>query len=335
MPRRDIKISMNSGNGHSHTPLEVIDLQFPQVVELPLQPLKRPIWPAVVMFLLTVVTTLAVGSQLAASYANNQAPFSNLDNPFTMMRQPLTNPSLLLLGLPFSLTLLGILFAHEMGHYIACKLYGIDVSYPMFIPAPNLFGTFGAFIRIRSPFPTRRALFDVGIAGPIAGFVVAVPAVAYSIFTSKVVPDAQASSDLVLGIPALVQFFAALFHPGVPARWLLLSPVGCAAWFGLLATALNLLPIWQLDGGHILYSLANEGHRRISIAMSLVLIVLGVYQWVGWALWGFILLVLTLRFRHPPVMNRWEYLDGKRRFLALVALAIFLLCFTLVPLKGT
>jgi membrane-associated protease RseP (regulator of RpoE activity) len=135
----------------------------------------------------------------------------------------------------------------------------------------------------------------------------------------------------LLGAPPLVRMFAALFHPNVPVRWLLLSPVGCAAWFGLFATALNLLPIWQLDGGHILYSLANEGHRRISIALSLVLIALG-FQWLGWALWGFILLVLTLRFRHPPVMNRWEYLDGSRRLLAVVAIAIFALCFTLVPL---
>jgi membrane-associated protease RseP (regulator of RpoE activity) len=136
---------------------------------------------------------------------------------------------------------------------------------------------------------------------------------------------------LLLGIPWLIKIFAELFHPNVPVRWLLLSPVGCAAWFGLFATALNLLPIWQLDGGHILYSLSNEGHRRISIALSLALIALG-YQWLGWALWGFILLVLTLRFRHPPVMNRWEHLDSSRRLLAIVALAIFVLCFTTVPL---
>jgi membrane-associated protease RseP (regulator of RpoE activity) len=326
---------MSQGNGRSYTPTEVIDLQFPQVVELPQPPPpKRPIWVAVVMFLLTMVTTMAVGSQLAASYQNNEAPFSNVDNLLTMIWQPLLHPSVLLLGIPFSFTLLGILFAHEMGHYIACKLYGIDVSYPIFIPAPNLFGTFGAFIRIRSPFPTRRALFDVGIAGPIAGFVVAVPAIAYAVATSKIVPDAADGSGLVLGVPALVRIFAWFFHPNVPPQWLLLNPVGCAAWFGLLATALNLLPIWQLDGGHILYSLANEGHRRISIACSLGLIALGVSGWKGWVLWGFILLVLTLRYRHPPVMNRWEYLDGTRRLLALVALAIFLLCFTPVPVTG-
>ena len=323
---------MSHGNGHSRLPIDVIDLQFPQVVDIPPPlPPERPLWPAIAMFLLTVLTTLAVGSQLAASYANNQAPFSNVDNPFTMIWQPIAHPSILLTGIPFSFTLLGILFAHEMGHYIACKLYRIDVSYPMFIPAPNLFGTFGAFIRIRSPFPTRRALFDVGIAGPIAGFIVAIPAIAYSVAAAKIVPDAQANADILLGVPPLVKIFAALFHPNVPVRWLLLNPVGCAAWFGFFATALNLLPIWQLDGGHILYSLANEGHRRISIALSLVLIALG-FQWLGWALWGFILLVLTLRFRHPQVMNRWEYLDGSRRLLAVVAIAIFVLCFTLVPL---
>jgi membrane-associated protease RseP (regulator of RpoE activity) len=323
---------MSHGNGHSRLPIDVIDLQFPQVVDIPPPlPPKRPLWPAIVMFLLTVLTTLAVGSQLAASYANNQAPFSNVDNPFTMIWQPIAHPSTLLLGIPFSFTLLGILFAHEMGHYIACKLYRIDVSYPIFLPSPFLFGTFGAFIRIRSPFPTRRALFDVGIAGPIAGFIVAIPAIAYSVAVAKIVPE-QTNADILLGAPPLVHMFAALFHPHVPVRWLLLGPVGCAAWFGLLATAMNLLPIWQLDGGHILYSLSNEGHRRVSIAVSLALIVAGIFAWGGWALWGFILLVLTLRFRHPPVMNRWEFFDGSRRLLAVVALAIFALCFTLVPL---
>ncbi len=323
---------MSHGNGHSRLPIDVIDLQFPQVVDIPPPlPPTRPLWPAIVLFLLTVLSTLAVGSELAASYAKNQAPFSNVDNPFTMICQPIEHPAILLSGIPFSFTLLGILFAHEMGHYIACKMYKIDVSYPMFIPAPTLFGTFGAFIRIRSPITTRRALFDVGIAGPIAGFIVAIPAMAYSVAVAKIVPDAQANADILLGSPPLVRFFTVLFHPNVPVSWLLLNPVGRAAWVGLFATALNLLPVWQLDGGHILYSLANEGHRRISIALALVLIALG-FQWLGWALWGFILLVLTLRFRHPPVMNRWEPLDGSRRLLAVVALAIFALCFTLVPL---
>jgi membrane-associated protease RseP (regulator of RpoE activity) len=323
---------MSSGNGHGRLPVDIIDLQYPQFVEmLPPPPPKHPIWPALLLFGLTVLTTLAVGAQLAIAYANNQEPFSNVENPFTMILEPLKHPNLLLLGIPFSLTLLGILFAHEMGHYVACKLYKIDVSYPFFLPAPNLFGTFGAFIRIRSPFPTKRSLFDVGIAGPIAGFVVAVPAIAYAIATAKIVPDAQTDAPLLLGTPALIRFFAGIFHPHVPLSWLLPGPVACGAWFGLLATALNLLPIWQLDGGHILYSVATEGHRRISIALSLVLIGMGIYAWVGWALWGFILLVLTLRFRHPPVLNRWEELDPLRRLLAVFAVAIFLLCFTPWP----
>jgi membrane-associated protease RseP (regulator of RpoE activity) len=325
---------MNNGNGHSHLPVDVIDLHFPQVVELPLRPpapRKRPLWPALVLFLLTVLSTLAVGSEFATSYANNQEPFSGDENPFTMMLVPLEHPNLLLLGVPFSFTLLGILFAHEMGHYVACELYKIDVSYPYFIPAPTLFGTFGAFIRIRSPFTTRRALFDVGIAGPIAGFLVAVPAMAYAIATSRIVPSAQADAAILFGNPPLMQIFMSMFHPNADPSWLLLPPVGRAAWVGLFATALNLLPIWQLDGGHIVYSLASEGHRRLSIAVSLGLIALGVYAWRGWALWGMILLVLTLRFRHPPVLDRWEPLDASRRLLAVVALVIFLLCFTPWP----
>ena len=132
---------------------------------------------------------------------------------------------------------------HELGHYFACKYYGIDVSYPYFIPAPTLFGTFGALLRIRSPITTRRALFDIGIAGPIAGFVVAVPLMAYAIATSKIVPGAQADAGIIFGNPPLMRIFIELFHPArIPPR-LLLSPVGRAAWVGLFATALNLLAV--------------------------------------------------------------------------------------------
>jgi len=324
---------MNDGNGD---PDEVLDSQFPPfpLVNGPPPPFRRRrrrLWPALLLFFLTVISTLAVGSEFARSYARNISPFSGDENLFLMMVYPLKHPSLLLLGIPFSITVMGILLAHELGHYFACKFYRMDVSYPYFIPAPTLFGTFGAFILIRSPFRSKRALFDVGIAGPIAGFVLAVPAMAFGIAWSKIAPDAQASASILFGNPLLVRMFIALFHPGVDSASLLLHPVARAAWLGLLATALNLMPIWQLDGGHILYSLASEQHRKISIVLSLFLIVLGRFAWPAWYFWGGALLLLTLRFRHPPVMDRWEPLDASRKLLALVALAIFALCYTLSP----
>jgi membrane-associated protease RseP (regulator of RpoE activity) len=218
-----------------------------------------------------------------------------------------------------------------MGHYVACRIYGIDASYPYFIPAPTLFGTFGAFIRIRSPITTRRARFDVGLAGPVAGFLVALPALAYGVASSRIVPDAEASSAVVFGHPPLTRMLSALFHPNMDVRWVLLNPVGRAASIGLLVTALNLLPVWQLDGGHIMYSLSSARHARISLGVSLGLIGLGIWAWHGWATWGIILLILSLRFRHPPVYDQWQPLDPARRAWAFGALAIFLLCFTPWP----
>jgi membrane-associated protease RseP (regulator of RpoE activity) len=320
-----------SGNGHGQTPVDVLDVTFRPVGDSITKPRKRPLWPALLLFALTLISTLAVGAEFAASYAQNREPFSDGSEPLSAMLIPLRHPQFLLLGIPFSFTLLGILFAHEMGHYVACKIYGIDVSYPYFIPAPTLFGTFGAFIRIRSPIVTRRALFDVGIAGPVAGFVIAAPAMAYAIATSRIVPGVQNTAQIVFGNTPLMHLFVEVFHPQVNPTWLLLSPVGRAAWVGFFATALNLLPLWQLDGGHIVYSLASKQHQRISILVALILLVLGRFAWNGWYLWGGALLVLSLRFGHPPVLDGWEKLDASRKVWAIVALAIFLLCFTASP----
>ncbi|HTS12330.1 MAG TPA: site-2 protease family protein [Candidatus Limnocylindrales bacterium] len=327
--------SGTNGNGHGRLPLEVIEMRFPQPVEAPVRRLrKRPLWPAVLLLLLTVVSTLAVGSEFAISYSQNREPFSGPD-PYARMFAPFENPRLLVLGVPFSFTLLTILMAHELGHFFACRIYGIDASYPYFIPAPTLFGTFGAFIRIRSPITTRRALFDVGLSGPVVGFVLAAPAMAFAVATSKVVPGATADANILFGIPPLMRGLIALFHPGIDPQWLLLNPIGRAAWVGLFATALNLLPAWQLDGGHILYSVANKFHQRISLTVALALLGIGIeghgYRGVTWILWGGLLTVLSLRFRHPPLYDPWEPLDRSRRAWAVVALLIFALSFTLWP----
>ena len=324
--------SNSSGNGHGRIPAELIETQLPSTLELrPARARPRPLWPAMVLFLLTVLSTLAVGSEFALSYAQNREPFSGDLNPFAMMLLPFSHPQLLAMGVPFSFTLLSILMAHELGHYFACRIYGIDASYPYFIPAPTLFGTFGAFIRIRSPITTRRALFDVGLAGPVVGFVLAMPAMAYGVAHAKIVPSVQSTADIVFGTPPLMRIFMDWFHPHINPTWILLHPIGRAAWVGLFATALNLLPIWQLDGGHIVYSLFSRIHQRISLTLALTLVAFGIYYWHGWLLWGVLLTVLAFRFRHPPLYDPWERLDAKRWLWAVVALAIFVLCFTPWP----
>ncbi len=322
-----------SSNGHGEIPVEVLDSRFPPLPQMHrVSPPKPPaFWPALVLFLLTVLTTLSAGSEFALSYMQNREPFSGNQDLFTLMLMPFQHPHLLVLGVPFSFALLVILMAHEMGHYVACRIYGIEATYPYFIPAPTLFGTFGAFIRIRSPITTRKALFDVGIAGPIVGFLMAAPALAYGVAAAKIVPGVQNHAQILFGDPPLLRFFKALFHPHVNPGWIVMHPIGWAAWCGMLATALNLLPIWQLDGGHILFSVAPDKHRQASLAVALALVGLGLYTWLGWLIWGFILTILSLRYRHPPFYDPWETLDPKRRVLTAVAIVIFILCFTPWP----
>jgi membrane-associated protease RseP (regulator of RpoE activity) len=323
----------HSGNGHSYFPVEILDRQFPPRYDFsPVAPQRRPLWPALVLFALTVLSTLAVGSEYASSYALNQEPFSNGGDSFSTVLLAIHNPRLILLGLPFSLTLLGILLTHELGHYFASKIYGIDVSYPYFIPAPTLFGTFGAFIKIRSPITTRRALFDIGIAGPVAGFAIALPAMAYAIASSKIIPGIEDSAAIVFGTPPLMKIFLYLFHPHADPSSLLLNPVGRAAWMGLFATALNLLPIWQLDGGHIVFSLWDRNHQRISLVLAAITLAMGRLSPV-WYLWGGLLFILCLRFRHPPLLDPWQPLGASRKLWAVAALVIFLLCFTPWPAR--
>lgn len=287
----------------------------------------RDFWLPLALFLLTVISTLAVGTEFAMAYAENRAPFAH---GFAFYWDIAREPGLLLMGIPFSFTLLAILGAHELGHYYACRYYNIQATYPYFIPAPTIIGTMGAFIRIRSPIVNRKALFDVGLAGPVVGFLFAVPALALAIAFSKVVPAGEVQAQLVFGEPLLSRILAALLRPEVSAADLFLHPVGRAAWVGLFATALNLLPAGQLDGGHIIYALTSENHRRISMAVALALVPLSVFFWSGWMIWA--LLLIVFGFRHPRLLDRWERIDAKRRAWAVAALLIFILCFIPVPL---
>jgi membrane-associated protease RseP (regulator of RpoE activity) len=297
---------------------------------VPQHPPLKTLILAGLLFILTLCTCLVAGTHFAAAYAQNQAvSWDEFVRALTLLyRQPLALAS----GLPFALTLLAILLTHELGHYFACRHHHIHSSYPYFIPFPTLIGTLGAFILIRSPIRTTRALFDVGASGPLVGFVVAVPALIFGILHAKFVPGLgdPAHSSIVLGTPLILHLLASLLHPGVPASSLLLHPVGRAAWVGLFATSLNLLPAAQLDGGHILRSLSPRAHRYSSVVLPLLLVCLALLHfWAGWYVWGALLLVIRF-FRVIPIYNP-EALDTGRRFAAALTLLVFVLCFMPAP----
>lgn len=300
----------------------------PYLASLP-RPSTRSFLLACALFLLTLCTCLVAGTHFAAAYAQNQAvSWDVFVRAVTLIyRQPLA----LAAGLPFAVTLLTILLAHELGHFFACRHHHIRSSYPFFIPFPTLIGTLGAFILMRSPIRTNRALFDVGASGPLVGFIVAVPALIFGILHAKFVPGlaVPANDKVILGSPLLLQLLAPLLRHGIRAGNLLLHPVGRAAWVGLFATSLNLLPAAQLDGGHILRSLSQRAHSLSSILLPVLLIFLGFRSWEGWYLWG--ALLLGIRFlRMLPIYNP-EPLDANRRIVAFLALLVFVLSFMPSP----
>jgi membrane-associated protease RseP (regulator of RpoE activity) len=324
--------TMEDGNGHRPYPAEITIEPIGVRIQVP-PPYRAPRFDvrsaaiATILFVIAAFSTLAVGTEYAAAYAAGVPPFTN--GSIFPYRAVIAHPWLLLTGLPFAFTLMGILLAHELGHFFACRYYHIPASYPYFLPAPTLIGTLGAFIRIRAPIINRRALFDVGLAGPVVGFLFAVPALIVGILLSKVVPGAESQGLIVFGNPPLMKLLESVLRPNVRPGDLLLDPVGRAAWVGLFVTALNLLPASQLDGGHVVYAVAPDKHRYLSLAVIILLVPMA-YFWSGWLLWA--VLLLLLGFRHPPLLDQWEPLNDKRRFWAFIALVIFLLCFTPIPL---
>jgi membrane-associated protease RseP (regulator of RpoE activity) len=308
----------------------------PQVARYYVPVLPRPsiksLVLAVALFLITLCTSLAAGTQFAASYAQNEAvSFDELAKAYTLFYK---NPAGLLAGLPFAATLLTIWLAHELGHFFACRHHHISSTYPFFVPFPSLTGTFGAFILIRSPIRTTRALFDVGASGPLVGFVFALPALIYGVLHAKIVPGIANIShvDLVFGTPLLLRLCAAVFHPGVAPTTLLLHPVGRAAWVGLFATSLNLLPVGQLDGGHILRSVYPRIHALGTSFLPLFLLPLGYFFWWGWYVWAGLLFALS--FLRIVPMDDPVSLDPRRRFGALVPLVVFAVSFMPAPFFG-
>ena len=291
-----------------------------------IQPPGRRMWLHVLLFLLTVFTTLVIGARLSHNFYANQPAYA-VDEDFFPWKWALSEPSRLLGGIPFSLTLMLILLAHEMGHYIACLRYRVYATLPFFVPAPTLIGTLGAFIRIKSPMQSRKALFDIGIAGPIAGCLVAVPAMFIGLVLSKHAPEIAQHSELKYNAPLIFEL-AARAIPAVrfPMWQIAFHPVAIAAWVGMFMTALNLLPGGQLDGGHIVYAVWPRAHRRISILLVIALVPMGLVFWSGWLVWAAIL--MTFGMRHPMVPEE-PGLNAKRKWVAAFGLLMFIL--TILP----
>lgn len=276
--------------------------------------IRRKPWTLnLILFAITAVTTTVVGSL----YANDTFDGSIL---------------FFLRGWVFSVPLMAILLIHEMGHYLTGRFRFMDVTPPYFIPAPPPLGTFGAFIKIKSPIANRNVLVEVGASGPIAGALAAIPLLMVGLSLSEMVPQTKQAegyalgSSIILELLCLVRFGEFSFHSTV-----LLHPTALAAWFGLFVTAMNLLPIGQLDGGHVIYAMFGpKASGIVSLAAFGTLIPLGIFLWPGWFLFG--LLVFFLGLRHPPPLDPYEPLDGRSRAIGWAAIALFVLTFIPVPI---
>ncbi|HEY0406520.1 MAG TPA: site-2 protease family protein [Pyrinomonadaceae bacterium] len=302
------------------------------------------------LFLLTALTSTIAGIMLVSEEVAEphlRAPAALLDYIFYVpeyyllllgayLHNALAHPTLLAQGATFAGSLLLILAAHEAGHYVACRRYGVDATLPFFIPAPPLFlaGTFGAFIKIKSPIPSRRALFDIGVAGPLAGFVVAVPIAIIGILTLQSAPQVAGEVVLSFNDPLLFRLIGRAF--GVKLSETSINPFHMAAWIGLLVTSLNLMPVGQLDGGHATYAVFGATlHKWLGRAAFVIMAGLSVLGWF----WhgspsGFlyaVLLAVMLRVRHPQAEDSTA-LDRPRLLVALLTLLVFILCFMPFPI---
>ena len=279
----------------------------------------------VVLFLLTCLSTLLAGTGFGGSPTFDD--FRSYAFPMWMLS-----------GVPFAVTLLGILGVHEFGHYFTARHYRASVSLPYFIPAPPplfLAGTLGAIIQMRSPARDRNSLFDIAVAGPLAGLAVAVPAILFGLAWSTVVPAPPRGHVIEFGTSLLMRALMYLRFGQIPEGMMVFThPIADAAWFGFLVTALNLFPVGQLDGGHISYAVLGRRSTYVTIAMIGVAIVLS-YRSASWIVWTVVVTGMLVAFgvRHPPVLDEDVQLDPARRVLAVVAAIIFALCFTPAPIQ--
>lgn len=311
--------------------------QYEQFIPKPLPPPHGRLSVQLALLALTLLSTTFAGGCHYYNFTLDLATAGDVaQGSGPSLTSLFSEPMFYLRGLWYSLTILAILGCHEMGHYLACLRYGVVATRPYFLPAPVLLtGTLGAFIRIKSRIPHKTALFDIGIAGPLAGFVIAVPALFVGLLLSRVDRLPADQSGLIeLGEPLLFKFAAWLIWGQVADGYSInMHPMAFAAWFGLLATALNLFPIAQLDGGHISYAVLGARSTIVTIVMVGVAVALSFVS-SSWVAWTVLLLVMifTLGPKHPPTLYDDEPLDRGRVLLAAVAMIILVLCFTPAPI---
>jgi Zn-dependent protease len=286
---------------------------------------EKPIWVNYFLLIATIITTVLTGSIL---YIGNFDIWS-MPNPMDVIRIE----NLFYGAVLFALPLMSILIVHEMGHYFISKKHGISTSLPYFLPIPPILpsfniGTFGALISSRDPMPDKKALFDVGIAGPLAGFIVAIPVTAIGIATANIVPisiDSLQSGETVFGSSFLIDIFAAIILDIPKGFTIDMNPILFAGWVGLLITSLNLLPAGQLDGGHIFRAVLGEKQKYAGWIAIFIMIL------TGWWFFAFVIIFL-MGMMHPPPLNDDTGLDPKRKMLFLVAIAILFLCYIPFPI---
>jgi membrane-associated protease RseP (regulator of RpoE activity) len=291
-------------------------------------PRRDRVWVHAVLFLLTIATTTAVGALHYFSFARGFGADAVVLPDFG-------DVAFWLSGFWYSATVLAILGCHEMGHYVACRYYRVDASLPFFLPAPLLTGTLGAFIRIRQRIPSKIALFDIGLAGPIAGFVIAVPTLFIGLMLSAVESLPENFDGFELGEPLLFRAAAWLVWGDVPDGMSInLHPMAFASWFGLLATALNLFPIGQLDGGHVAYAVMGRRAALVTVATVFLAIAL-TFVSSSWVVWTVLMVAMLFVMgpHHPPTLNDEVPMDRRRIALALVGLVMLILCFTPAPIE--
>lgn len=284
------------------------------------------------LFLITMFSTTAMGMRYMYNFHLGLGPLATDADvlPYTWV---LHNLPSLRTGLPFSVTLIGILLAHEFGHYFACRACGVRSTLPYLLPAPSLSGTFGAIIRLNSRVPTRSALIVIGASGPIAGFLVAIVATALGLsWSSYAATPTIHHIQAPFAITGIHSMLRAAAHGSLPALPLVVPhPVLIASWIGMLITALNLIPAGQLDGGHILYAFSPRAHRIGSRLVTILMFVLGIVSWAGWIFWGIILLLPAMR--HPTVQQP-EGIEARHYVMGVICLGILLLAGTLEPFTG-
>lgn len=288
-------------------------------------------WLNILLFVLTGISCFVVGITWSLNY--KYAGVLGQKGDFSLTSRIIRDPQVLYLSGIYTVVLMGILLGHELGHFLMSRHYRIDATLPFFIPAPTLIGTMGAFIKIRSPISRKKQLFDIGIAGPLISFILAVPALAIGLYYSKAVPPLAQEGSILFGEPLLLKWIVSMVFRSVPGNFVIvLHPVAFAGWVGILVTALNLFPIGQLDGGHVFYALLGKKSAKFGKIFIGLFIIMGVFFWMGWFVWA--LLISFLGLKHPSLIDENMPLSRGRRIIAVAGVVIFVLSFIPDPVKG-